>query len=290
MHIRKHKLVDEWFGRSKDIGGTLDHCRFIILHYTAGGSGKSSRDYMMKSPTQKGGGRGKKIYASAHCVVDRDGSTWQIVPFNLKARHAGTSHWKGLRSLNQYSVGIEIANYGWLNQQGDGRYSRQGQTPVFKPQDVIIGAMPGSSDIRGWEPYPEAQLLAVEELVSTLLDKYPGITEVLGHQEISPGRKFDPGPAFPMQRFRNLLDNRGFGAMERTSAAAEPPQDRLTTNANLNIREGAGTRFEKLPESPLPFGTELILLDTSGVWDFVQVADKPAIKGWVHSGYVTLLV
>ncbi len=290
MQIKNNRLVDEWFGRSKDVGGMLQNLRFIVLHYTAGGSGTGSRDFMMKSPTEKGGGGGKKKYASAHCVVDRDGSTWQIVPFNLKARHAGTSQWKGLKSLNQYSIGIEIANYGWLDKQGDGRYSRRGQTPVFNPEDVVIGAMPGSSEIKGWEPYPEPQLLAVEELVNTLLHKYPGITEVLGHQEISPGRKFDPGPAFPMQRFRNLIDNRGFGAMERTAAETEPYEDRLITNANLNIREGAGSGYEKLPESPLPTGTELILLDKSGVWDFVQLVNQPSVRGWVHSGYVTLLL
>ncbi|MBL7001008.1 MAG: N-acetylmuramoyl-L-alanine amidase [Gammaproteobacteria bacterium] len=290
MKIKNNRLVDEWYGRSKDTGGILSKLRFVVLHYTAGGSAAASRDYMMKSPTEKGGGDGQKKYASAHAVVDRDGSCWQIVPFNIKARHAGTSRWKGLDSLNQYSIGIEIANYGWLDKQGDGNYSRRGETPTFKPADVVLGAMPGSTEIRGWEPYPEPQLTAVEQLVTTLIDKYPAISEVLGHQEISPGRKFDPGPAFPMQRFRNLIDNRGFGAMERTSAPAEPVHDRLITSTNLNIREGAGTGFEKLPESPLAPGTELQLLEKSGIWDFVQLSKKPQVRGWVHSSYVTLIV
>ena len=95
MQIKNHRLVDEWFGRSKDVGGSLEKLRFIVLHYTAGGSGGGSRDYMMKSSQEKGGGGGKKTFASAHVVVDRDGSTWQIAPFNLKARHAGKSKWKG---------------------------------------------------------------------------------------------------------------------------------------------------------------------------------------------------
>jgi len=290
MQIKNHRLADEWFGRSKDVGGSLEKLRFVVLHYTAGGSGAKSRDYMMKSPSKKGGGGGKKRYASAHAVVDRDGSAWQIVPFNLKARHAGTSKWKGVTSLNRYSVGIEIANYGWLDKQGDGRFSRRGQTPIFEPGDVVLGTMPGSSDIRGWEPYPEPQLAVVEDLVTTLLGKYPTITEVVGHQEIAPGRKFDPGPAFPMQRFRNLVDNRGFGAMEGTSADGEPSEDRMITNANLNIREGAGTEFEKLPESPLPAGTELLLLEQSGIWDFVQQVEQPQVRGWVHSNFVTLVI
>ena len=58
-----------------------------------GGAGSASRDYMLKSPLQKQRllGAGGKVYASAHVVVDRDGTVWQIVPFNRKARHAVSS-------------------------------------------------------------------------------------------------------------------------------------------------------------------------------------------------------
>jgi len=78
--------------------------------------------------------------------------------------------------------------------------------------------------------------------------------------------------------------------MEGTSADEEPSQDRMITNANLNIREGAGTEFEKLPESPLPAGTELLLLEQSGIWDFVQQVEQPQVRGWVHSNFVTLVI
>ena len=110
MHIKNHKLVGHWHRLSRDIGAELDAPRFIVMHYTAGGAGAASRDYMLKSPTQKQRllGADRKIYASAHVVVDRDGSIWQIVPFNRKARHAGRSSWKGLESLNGYAVGIDL--------------------------------------------------------------------------------------------------------------------------------------------------------------------------------------
>jgi N-acetylmuramoyl-L-alanine amidase len=88
MNITNHRFDDHWFGLSKDVGGTLSDLRFIVMHYTAGGDGVGTRDYFMKSPEEKGK-NGEPVYASAHLLVDRDGTTWQLVPFNKKARHAG---------------------------------------------------------------------------------------------------------------------------------------------------------------------------------------------------------
>ena len=258
MRIANHRLAEEWFGRSKDVGGPLDSLRFVVMHYTAGGSGAGSRDYMMLSPTEKQRrlGRSKPVYASAHLVVDRDGSVWQIVPFNLKARHAGRSRWRGLSSLNKYAVGIEIANYGWLDRQGDDSYKRS-DTPRFAAEDVTVGPMPGGTETKGWENYPAAQLDAVARVTSALLDKYPSITEIVGHQEIAPGRKFDPGPAFPMQRFRSLVDDRGVGAIDSRPDQGEPAPERYQSATRLNIRGGPGVEFEKLDVSPLAAGTAI---------------------------------
>ncbi len=290
MRIRNNRFVDEWFGLSKDVGGPLTKLRFIVMHYTAGGSGASSRDYMLKSPTEKQRilGVSKKVYASAHLVIDRDGSIWQIVPFDRKARHAGRSEWRGLNSLNQYSIGIEIANYGWLDKQGDGTYKRS-DTPRFQPEEVTIAAMPGGDEIKGWENYPPAQLDAVERVTASLLGRYPSITEVVGHQQISPGRKFDPGPAFPMHRFTNLVDNRGLGATENERTSSEPPEERYRTTTRVNIRGGPGTAYDKLDNSPLDMGTELVKLDERGEWYFVSVTTQNSVKGWVHSRYTVLV-
>lgn len=82
MRIANHRFTDHWFGMSKDVGKVLSNPRFIVMHYIAAGPGASSRDYMMKSPAEKGGPGRAKVYSSAHIVVDRDGSLWQVVPFN----------------------------------------------------------------------------------------------------------------------------------------------------------------------------------------------------------------
>lgn len=290
MRVRNHKLVGHWHRLSKDIGDRLDPPRFIVMHYTAGGSGAASRDYMLKSPTQKQRllGAGAKVYASAHVVVDRDGSVWQIVPFDRKARHAGRSRWKGLESLNRHSVGIEIANYGWLAAQGDGSYKRS-DTPRFAAEDVTVATMPSGTRTMGWENYPEVQLEAVEQVTRALLGAYPSITEVLGHQEIAPGRKFDPGPAFPMECFRDMVESRGIGAIDDDAGAGEHPRERYETTVRLNIRGGPGTEFEKLDVSPLDPGTVLECLDTDGPWTKVRIEDADDVVGWVHGSFLRIV-
>ena len=275
---------------SRDVGTELHMLRFIVVHYTAGGSGAASRDYMLMSPTQKQRliGAGRKVYASAHVIVDRDGSVWQIVPFNRKARHAGRSSWKGLDSLNRYSVGIEIANYGWLDRQGDGSYKRS-DTPRFAAEDVTVAPMPSGTRIMGWENYPPHQLDAVKRVTRALVAAYPSITEILGHQDIAPGSKFDPGPAFPMPCCRDLLDDRGIGALEEESEDRERPRECYVTTTRLNIRGGPGTGFEKLDESPLAPGTVLECLDDDGVWTKVKLEGADAVIGWVHGSYLRLI-
>jgi len=279
---------------SKDIGGALHAPRFIVMHYTAGGSGAGSRDYMVKSPTQKQKltGAADRVYGSAHIVIDRDGSTWQIVPFDRKARHAGRSSWKGLESLNSFSIGIEIANYGWLDLQGDGSYKRS-DTPRFAAEQVTIAPMPSGTRLMGWENYPTVQLEAVERVSRVLLTAYPSIGEILGHEEIARRRKFDPGPAFPMPRFRSLVDDRGIGALEDESDDRERSRDRYATTSRLNIRGGPGIDYEKLDESPLAVGTIVASLHSDGdndsEWTKVRLGGADGIIGWVHGGYLRLV-
>ena len=287
MPIKDHHFEEYWHQMSEDVGGDIAPPKFIVMHYTAGGSASGSRDYMLLSPQEKGRrlGRDKNVYGSAHLVIGRDGECWQIVPFNRKARHAGDSRWKGIRYLNAHSVGIEIANYGWLDKLGSGDYGRS-DTPVFAASDVVVGAMPGSSEIKGWECYPEAQLDRLEKVTAALLDHYPSIQEIVGHQEISPGRKFDPGPAFPMQRFRNLTSSRG--DPEEGDGPNELPEFRVTTR--LNVRGGPGTDYERLEGGPLASGTRVREIERDGNWSRVQVEDGPLPEGWVYNSYIELVI
>jgi N-acetylmuramoyl-L-alanine amidase len=282
MKITNHKFDDYWHALSKDVGGALTDLRFIVMHYTAGGDGKGTRDYFLKSPAEKGKNQGTLVYGSAHLLVDRDGVIWQLVPFNKVARHAGKSSWQGLDSLNQYAIGIEIANYGWLNRQADGTYMRLGETPRFKPEDVMVGPMPNTTEEKGWENYPAAQLAAVESVTLALLAHYTEIREIVGHQDISPGRKFDPGPAFPLQRFKNLVTGRGDDQVDR-------PPERFEVSTSLNIRGGPGTEHGLLKISPLKKGTKVLKTDEQGDWYYVKLTTGTKQSGWVNRRYLTML-
>jgi N-acetyl-anhydromuramoyl-L-alanine amidase len=100
----------------------------------------------------------RDLRVSAHFLIRRDGSLIQFVPCRLRAWHAGASQWRGLERCNDFSVGIELEG----------------------------------CDERAFEA---AQYDTLARLVSVLRSHLP-IEEVLGHADISPGRKSDPGPNF----------------------------------------------------------------------------------------------
>ena len=101
---------------------------------------------------------------SSHYVIDEDGTTYCLVPEDATAWHAGVSCWEGKIGMNQRSVGIELVN-------------------------------PGHE--HGYRDFPEAQMNALEELALGILDRHPiPKRQVLGHSDVSPMRKEDPGELF----------------------------------------------------------------------------------------------
>jgi AmpD protein len=101
------------------------------------------------------------LRVSAHVLIRRNGSLTQYVPFTARAWHAGESDYCGRKSCNDFSVGIELE---------------------------------GTDEI----PYEPAQYTALAKLVYSLRGAYPSLqkAELVGHCDISPGRKTDPGPSF----------------------------------------------------------------------------------------------
>jgi N-acetyl-anhydromuramoyl-L-alanine amidase len=107
------------------------------------------------------------LRVSAHLLVRRDGDVVQFVSFNDRAWHAGRSAWQGREACNDYSIGIECE---------------------------------GTDEL----PYEEAQYLTLRRLLAMLLEAYPAITRerIVGHSDVAPGRKTDPGASFDWQRVR----------------------------------------------------------------------------------------
>lgn len=259
--IKNHRLEGAPYVASPNKGGKIKPI-FIVQHYTAGYTAESA----INTLTRKGSG------VSAHVTVDLDGTITQHVPFNVKAWHAGPSRHMGYSGLNNYSIGIEIVNIGWLRPLANGQFQdAYGNTrdESYFPNGLIMS--PNSrvgSGTFAWPRYTPEQLHAVDTLTEALCSKYD-IMDIVSHEEIDTrGWKTDPGPAFPMKLVkRHLNSDRGDDA-----------EKWAVTATSLRVRSGPGTRFDTL--GSLAQGHEVEVLARSGDW--VQITQD----GWVHGGYL----
>ncbi|WP_081849379.1 N-acetylmuramoyl-L-alanine amidase [Aeromonas jandaei] len=163
---------------------------FLILHYTDEDDAHSLR--LLTEPEHK---------VSAHYLIPRDSRetplpVYQLVPDSQRAWHAGRSRWHQYAGLNASSLGIEIVNLG------------------YPPEDELL-----APDARRWQPYTPQQIAAVGALSRELVARYRiPPTQVLGHSDVAPERKQDPGPHFP---WRQLYLEYGVGAWPDESRVAE---------------------------------------------------------------------
>jgi N-acetyl-anhydromuramyl-L-alanine amidase AmpD len=167
--------------------------RFVILHYTSEDFAESLRLLTLRTD---------RPVSSHYLVPEPNDATYtektlrvfQLVDESQRAWHAGRSYWRGKTGLNDQSIGIEIVNTSHCRLPDDGH------------NDVSAA----SSSLCFFPDYPESQLALVVELLQDILERHPDIpvTHVIGHSDIAPGRKIDPGPRFPWQRLYQL----GIGA------------------------------------------------------------------------------
>jgi len=236
--------------------------RYLVFHYTAGRSAKDSCDWLCNPAAQ----------ASAHLVVGRDGTITQLAPFNIKTWHAGTSHWEGLTGLNEYAIGIEMDNAGRLTRIGDKLTAWFG---AIYPDDQAIQAKHKlDQEPSWWHTYTQEQIEAALNLASLLVKEY-GLTDVVGHEDIAPERKRDPGPAFPLESIRSRALGR---------KVEEDGRYRVTADS-LNIRKGPGTGHDPAAP-PLRKNTVVLILEKGARWTKVEVEDQGDLEGWVSNKYI----
>lgn len=271
MRIKNHRLFEDDnqqvpFVATNNKGETIDP-KYLIMHYTATPSAENAINWF-KNPKSK---------ASAHIVISRKGEVTQMVPFNLKAWHAGQSEWNNLVGMNNYSIGIELENAGKLMPHTNNQW-RAWFGGVYPEDEVLEAAHKYQDEMAGWHLFTKEQMQAAVEVALTVIDHY-GLVEVLGHDDIAPTRKVDPGPAFPMMSFRSKV----LGRADDSSRLFE-------TTTDLNIRSGPGTDYDLLGDlSPLKEGTRVEILNAFEVWKFVQVINHPKkseARGWVHGKYL----
>lgn len=143
--------------------------RFLVLHYTA-----VNLEQSLQLLTQG--------EVSTHYLIPEEpGIVYQLVKEQEQAHHAGQSVWQNRSNLNDTSLGIELVNLGFQNTEKE----------------------------RLWLPFNTHQIETLIELAQDIIHRYHiPATAVVGHSDIAPGRKMDPGPLFPWQR----LSHHGIGA------------------------------------------------------------------------------
>lgn len=153
---------------------------------------------------------------SAHYLIDENGTVWQLVDEAERAWHAGAGWWHGETDINSRSIGIELANPGheW-----------------------------------GYRPFPPAQMQALAELAAGIMERHPIPPErVLGHSDVAPRRKIDPGELFDWR----WLAERGIGVWpEPEVGEAVDPAD----IERLLARYGYGVPSTGCPDGDLRTAT-----------------------------------
>lgn len=127
--------------------------RIIVIHYTGDNSLQGALSWLCA----------KQAKVSAHLVIAKDGTVYQLLPFNVCAWHAGRSEYNGEPNVNGFSVGIECVGIG--------------------------------------DSWPDAQVEAIRAVCIALSERYE-IEDIVGHEDIAlpEGRKSDPGPNFPWDK------------------------------------------------------------------------------------------
>ena len=147
----------------------------LVLHYTGMVSAEAALDRLTDS--------GARV--SAHWCIGEDGTLWRLVPEERRAWHAGVSEWRGRRSLNDVSIGIELVN-------------------------------PGHE--HGYRPFPPAQMDALLDLARAIVARHPiDPRNVVAHADVAPARRQDPGELFDWAR----LAGAGIGLWPQAAAAPE---------------------------------------------------------------------
>ena len=194
----------------------------VVLHYTAMPSAIAARDWLCAPESQ----------VSAHYVLARNGTCWQLVREDMRAWHAGLGAWGSVTEVNSRSIGIEIAN-------------------------------------TGAEPFPETQMAALETLLAGILRRWRIPPErVIGHADLALGRKIDPGPKLDWAR----LARRGLAVRPRPATPGDFHADARRAGYHADPEHDSALlaafrdRFRPGAEGPLDDTDRALMADLAARW------------------------
>ncbi len=185
-----------------------------------------------------------KKEVSSHLVIDIDGTVNRFVDDDEVAYHAGKSYWRGITGVNDYSIGIELVHPGFTNAGG-----------------IRVDGNPLS-----WVPYAQAQINTLIEVCKNYIEKYKIMPyNIVGHSDIAPGRKQDPGPLFPW----HMLSKKGIGMKLPTSH--HPTNKTIDSTYGKKLLQQIGYFVDDEPSSEFfalqAFQMHFRQKNISGKWD-----------------------
>jgi len=237
----------------------------VVQHYTASQSEQGLVKWMATPECE----------VSAHLFIFRNGHKVQMVRFADRAFHAGEKQgqgfWKGQpqpTNVNNFTIGIENCNAGWLIKGNDGKF--------YMPKKTSSGYAAGSpykgpapeqaadhtGQMRWWEPYSDKLVAANIEVLKQIVDKYPSITmEDIGfHSDVSPHRKHDPGPLWPHEYVLAEVFGKPEPMLPTPTAPASEPDDDDDEIAALGANRGDNAEGEN-PEWHYDYDAQMSMID-----------------------------
>jgi N-acetylmuramoyl-L-alanine amidase len=274
MKVLNHRLCQDdgtpfRFERAPNVGGKLVP-EYLVIHSTEGQTVAGALATLMH-----------KDGPSVHLVIGRDGSIIQLVPFNVVAKHAGPGSWEGRSWPNLFTLGIELDNAGLMRKNAANKWQAW-FGKVYPDEEVIQEphkfAINDTQRSWAWHTYTTEQLEALQEVAFTLVNRY-SLRDIIGHDDTTPRRKWDPGPVFPMESLRSTV----LGHKDILPVT-------FLTNIDLQLRAGPGIQHAPLLDELLPAGTRVVVLERQIDWVLVDVLDfiggRLDLQGWLQGDHI----
>jgi N-acetylmuramoyl-L-alanine amidase len=294
MRIENHWLVKEndiekFIKKPSGNAGDPIIAKYVIIHYTAGDTLSPALNWFLNTKREKNDDSANPKALAAHIIIDTDGTILQLIPFNRKANHSGSSVWDGVDGFNSKSIGIEIVNPGFVEKMPNGIFRRleSNKEGVKKYKNYTNEEAERIKEAKHklkhleklnyWMAFTEEQIDAVINLSKLLFDKYQ-LINALGHDDVSPLRKQDPGPLFPWSRYKTevLGKNNDIGKIFIVNSESDGfAYFRNTPSTTSKDKE------------KLSNGFEVGLIETYGLWSKVyKVNEKEDVLVKVDGGEV----
>ncbi|MDX8354336.1 N-acetylmuramoyl-L-alanine amidase [Cognatiyoonia sp. IB215182] len=283
MKFLCHKLQGVPFNLARHRRGKITPI-IVVIHDTGSSLGHGNAARYLEDNSAK---------TSVHFIIERNGGVEQQVPTNVGANHAGRSHYHGLDGANDFSIGIELVNAGRMTKGARPNTARAWFKTEFDIAEYGIQFIKTPEHgAAWWMDYTTEQLDALMHLLEALFDYVPTLKDIVTHWYISPGRKVDTNPLFPLESIKARILGRDDPVADEADDLSElsPEDDDLVQIAvpgdHLNMRRWPSFNPNVITQIPDEVVVPVIRqgIFDGRCWFKVQYAGQ---EGWVVANYTS---